>query len=69
MELAGHSTPRAAMIYQHATKERGAEVAAAMSARLSKSSTNRLRDDLPERKNSPRSGTRMARAAKNDDQP
>lgn len=32
MGLAGHSTPRAAMIYQHVAAHRGPEIAAAMSA-------------------------------------
>jgi len=31
MARGGHSTPRAALIYQHAAKSRGAEIAAAMS--------------------------------------
>jgi len=35
MTLAGHSSPRAAMIYQHAAEDRAAAVAAAMSKRLS----------------------------------
>ena len=35
MALAGHSSPRAAMVYQHAAKGRAAEIAARMSDRLS----------------------------------
>ncbi len=35
MALAGHSSPRAALIYQHAAADRAAAVAAAMSERLS----------------------------------
>ncbi len=36
MDLAGHSTPRAAMIYQHSSQTRVAEVASGMSARLAR---------------------------------
>lgn len=36
MSLAGHSSPRAAMIYQHAAAERGAVIAAGVSDRLTK---------------------------------
>ncbi len=36
MALGGHSTPRAALIYQRATRERASEVARGMSARLAK---------------------------------
>jgi hypothetical protein len=36
MALGGHSTPRAALIYQQAGRDRAAEVAGAMSARLSR---------------------------------
>ncbi|MGZ4561735.1 MAG: hypothetical protein ACXVXJ_12350, partial [Mycobacteriaceae bacterium] len=35
MALAGHSSPRAAMVYQHVAQERAAEIAARMSDRLS----------------------------------
>ncbi len=36
MTMAGHSSPRAALIYQHAATERAQAVAAAMSERLTK---------------------------------
>jgi integrase len=39
MALGGHSAPRAAMIYQRATRERAAEVAQGMSDRLAKGAT------------------------------
>jgi integrase len=39
MALGGHSTPRAAMIYQRTTRERAAEVAQAISDRLAKGAT------------------------------
>jgi integrase len=35
MAIAGHSSPRAALIYQHAATDRAATVAAALSERLS----------------------------------
>ncbi len=42
MALGGHSTPRAALIYQKASRDRAAEVARGMSARLARGSTKRL---------------------------
>jgi hypothetical protein len=42
MALGGHSTPRAAMIYQKASRDRAAEVARGMSTRLARGSTRRL---------------------------
>ena len=43
MALAGHSSPRAAMIYQHAAADRAATVAAAVSERLSRPSAEDAR--------------------------
>ncbi len=42
MDLGGHSTPRAALIYQKATRDRAAEVARAMSTRLTRSAPRPL---------------------------
>ena len=39
----GHSSPRAALIYQHATQDRDAEIAAALSEVISKVMPERVR--------------------------
>ena len=41
MSLAGHSSPRAAMLYQHAAAERAIAIAAVMSDRLTKPGPSR----------------------------
>jgi len=43
MSRMGHSSPRAALIYQHATQDRDAEIAAALSEVISKVMPERVR--------------------------
>ena len=43
MSRMGHSSPRAALIYQHATQDRDAEIAAALSEVIGRASPQRVK--------------------------